>query len=76
MRSGKLISHVRRGTLTCKEQCLLSLKVEHPPYKWNAAEHYRQEIPNNTLIDYQLGRYVLNVEKSGQHRLGVPNMRP
>lgn len=25
--------------------CLVSLKVEHPPYKWDTADRYRHEVP-------------------------------
>ncbi len=31
---------------TCENIKVLSLKVEHPPYKWDAAERYRQDLPN------------------------------
>ena len=27
------------------QKWVLSLKVEHPPYKWDTAERYRQEVP-------------------------------
>lgn len=32
-------------------QRIFSLKVKRPPYKWNTAERYRQDLPN---IDSEL----------------------
>lgn len=34
-----------RYPLVTPRLCLFSLKVEHPPYKWDTAERYRQEVP-------------------------------
>ena len=32
--------------------CLFSLKEEHPPYKWDTAERYRQEVPIADVVKW------------------------
>ena len=40
------VKQVGRVRFPGSTQCLGSLIVEHPPYKWKTAEHYRTEVPD------------------------------
>ena len=50
--------------------CLGSLKVEHPPYKWKTAEHYRNEVPMVDSTGVRLGFINLGDRSDGLRRKG------